>query len=538
MQSKTPNETRNVIPRWRSLNAMAPWELEQARALSNATQSNVSLYADDLVRWRQEGTIAAAADIFSTGLATSDKSLIWEGGLRLIANESSVESRLIDAVKREIAPTPDLQVVRRNVARLEQSDQYIRYTIRLLKRKIRDRPRDAVANLEIARLYAILGQYDQAEKWLMVANALAPNNRVILRAIVQFHDVIGQLEDSLPFLWRAEPLKYDPLVQAAEVAAAEMSGRGSRVAATLRRKLKGVSAVPKPQSEAAMALATLEQSSGLSERSVFRLVKAGLASPTENAVAQAIWVGDQSSRSLIARFPSLEIQRDAFEARANILFDNRQYDAALISAFRWSRDQPFQARPMAFICETAAIYSDKPEWGARYAEAIMSRHNGDWAAVNTALLLFNEIKAFDRAKDAAATLARLATSVTERAFASAGAGLLAFSLGDVASAQDFYIEAMKLTREAKRADLTFTAAAFYVLGEARFGFPDAKELADAIAMLDRVIKRLEAADYRQAEQLWAKLKERVAQSYQERRLGPEIGKEPRFVELPRIVEEI
>ncbi|UYY59514.1 hypothetical protein [Sphingomonas sp. S2-65] len=519
---------------------MAPWELSPARVLPTAAAADPDVYVVDLERWRSEATASAAADIFSTGLALGDKSLVWEGGLRLLADESLVEERVIDIVKREIAPTPDLTDVRRNLAALEQDESYIRHSIRLYKSRLLQYPRNAILTLDLSRLYSILGQYEQAHHWLMRAYFLSPQNRLVLRALVQFHDIVGDLRSSLPYLWRSDALKFDPLIQSAEVAAAELSGRGSRAAMPLKKRLKGLASVPKTQSEAALALATLEQRNGVTERAVFKLVKAGLASPTENAVAQAVWVSDKSNRTLTYRFPNLEIQDDAFEARANLLRDARQYEAALRSAYQWASDQPFQAHPLAFICNCASIYTDAPARALRYADVIMARHATDWGAVNAALLVYNETKEIGKAQAAVDALSKLTTSTAEKAFASAGAGLLSFTTGHVDEAGRHYMDAIRFSRVSKRHDLTFTAATFYILGEARFARPDPKLLSSAIAHLDKALQRLDAVDQQQCARLWDRVKELVARSYENPRADVKSSGRPDIllIELPRLVEDI
>ena len=541
MQSNSSNDTRNVIPRWHSLNAMAPWELESAQRLDRAVIVTPELYADELARWRAEGSLASAADIFSTGLTTSDRSLIWEGGLKLIGREKEVEERLIESVKREIAPKRDLRVFREKIASLEQNTGYLRSTIRLLKRRIIQYPRNAVLTLELSRHYAILGQNDQALNWLMRAYALAPNNRMILRALVQFHDVIGDLRSSLPYLWKSDGLKYDPLIQSAEVAAAEISGRGSKTASILKRKFKGLPTVSRSQSEAALALATLEHANGISERAVFKLVKAGLFNSTENAFAQGVWIGEKTTRTLMTRFPELKIQDDAFEARANIYFDAKEYKLAIGEAYKWSLDQPFQAHPLAFICNCAAIYTNDPSLGKKYADIIMSRHSNDWSAVNAALMVYNEIKSFDRAREALSILRRLADSSSVRSFVHAGSGLVYFSTGELEPARESYMEAIKLAKNANRRDLTFSAVAFYVLGEARFGHCAADELGTVILLLERILNKMDHPDRNHLAGLLDRVKYIISLKNDVDYLGNEIGAQqslPRFTELPKMVDDL
>jgi tetratricopeptide (TPR) repeat protein len=512
MQSTTIEEERNVVPRWRALSATSPWELGAARAVTGLRVAGEARLAGDIERWRAEGNLEGAADIFATGVATGQRALVLEGGLTLLRSTRAVEPQLIDLVTRELRPAADPAKMRERLAAFEQNENYLRQTIRLLKKRLVEAPRDAVSTLELARHYTIVGQYEAAAAYIHRAHALAPGGRMVLRAIVQFHDVVGDIEAALPYLWRAQGLRYDPLIQSAEIAAAEIAGRASRSAATVKRNVKGRRSVTIASSEAALALATLERRAGANERTVFVFVGAGLAEPSENAMAQAVWLGDQSTRRFVHRYPDLEVQAEAYEARAYLLFEAGHYDMALRSADLWSRDQPFQVHAMTFICTTAAIYGAESRTWLPYAETILARHAADFNAVNAAFLCFAMAGELNRAADALAVLTRTANSQVELAFCSAGDGLLRYRYGDTAKARLCYWDAITHSRRARRIDLVFTAAAFHLAGEARYGDACKSELDAAVAMLDKLSRRVPAGIRQETDRLWRTLRPVIQQT--------------------------
>lgn len=540
MQNSSTEETRNVIPRWRSPVVMEGWELSSAQTHADVRPIRPEDYTDRLERWRKRGGAEAGNDIFAAGVALSDKRMIWEGGMMLLADSDNLEPRLIEAVQREITAQPDIWSVRTRRSILEQNDSYVRATIRMLKMRFSLYPRNPILALELSRHYCILGQYGKAERWLMISLSLAPENRVILRAAVQFYDVVGDLAASLPFLWRADGLKYDPLIQSAEVAATEISGKQSRTAATLRRQLKGVKAVNRIRSEAALALATLEHNSGLPERTVFKLVSAGLADPTENALAQAIWVGDQSQRTIKERLPDLNVDESAYEARAYLLFEKRNYELALSAGFMWSADQPFQAHPLAFICTCSAFYASDPYKGLAAADRIIQRHAMDFSAVNAALLTYSSCRIQAKAKAALAILARLAGSRVEDIFVDAGRGLVSYAEGDLSAAQTHYTTAIRAAGSMKRVDLAFRAAAFYILGETVNGSPSKVELEKSIVSLEKVLRRVPVEGRLDADQLWDKVKEIARGQYEDdgrRKTDPSRTNEGRLLYIADTIAE-
>lgn len=512
MQNNSADDGRTVIPRWRSLIATAPWELRSARSVGDLQLSSTSLQ-DDLARWRSEKSLEAAHDIFSTGLITGEKALIWEGGIQIVSNPDLFDERVLESVKREIRPDTELREIRDNLSRLESNKNYVRSTIRMLKRRIRDYPRDVVTALELSRHYALAGEYEKSHSWLYRAYLQAPNNRLILRAAVQLADISGGTDEALSMIWRSAALKYDPLIQSAEIAAADKAGRGSKVAASAKRRLRGRKSLAKVESELALGVATLESSAGLSEREVFKMVSAGISDPTENALAQAVWLGDQSNRSLSARFPKLNVSDDAFEARANILFEAKQYGMALQAAYHWFNDQPFQAHPLNFICTCAAVYYDEPREAAYFADVILDRHVGDWNAVNSALLLLVEIGEETKALRALLLLEGLARNEVVRAFAKAGRGMFEFRFGDTEYGRQSYLAAISHARSAQRRDLIFTAATFYLIGEARYGSISPKDLGDAIATLDRYVNRVPPSSRHDSTRLWERAKHVISSKY-------------------------
>jgi tetratricopeptide (TPR) repeat protein len=532
VQNSGSDDERNVVPRWRAPNALAGWEIASQRRLPDAAPIEIAQFQEDLDRWRSEGSLEAAADIFAAGLIANDRHVIWEGGLKLIAHESEVEENLIEAVKRELTAGTKPGALRRKLAKLEASRAYVYQTIKMLKRRIKLYPRDPITALELARHYAILGQYDKSERLIQWAHSLAPNERIILRSMVQFYDLIGNIQDALPYIRQADIFKYDPLVQSAEIAASELSGKATKVGKSALQSVRSGRGLSKSRSELALAFATMENNAGSSERAVFKIVQAALANPTENATAQAIWLGEQSSRAFSARFPSFSVQEDAFEARAYLAFDEERFFDAAKLAYRWGLDQPMQAHPLSFLCTCIAVYLDDARPAIDPARIILLRHAGDWTAVNAALLAFVANDLPDEARLALKQLKLVAGTGLGRVFATAGEGLYEFTFGDPITGRESYLSAMRLAREKSRTDLVFSAAAFYVFCESQVGIVSSDEVGQAIATLDRLLPRVPAPGRVDAERLWSRLKQRMVRHSEESSMPPKRNVRPYSAPIP------
>ncbi len=502
-----------MIPRWRSPLVVDGWEIAAARDLGNVPLT-ADLFADQLALWRKEATVAAAVDIYDTGILLSDEKLQLEGAGPILSNAKSVPPALLEDVRRSFARSEDLQSRRHRLSRLETNQAYLRSTIRLLKRRIINHPRDVLALLELSRLYVLSGQPASAERYVRQAIALAPNNRLVLRSATQFYKLVGDLGDVLPALRDSEAAKYDPLLQSTEIAAADLAGRGSRFAASALRSLKGVQEVGVQRSELALAVATVEHAAGLPQRRVFQMVKAGLARGTENAQAQAVWLGEQNSRSLEKLLPNLVLSDNAFEAKALALFEAEDYAGAAREARAWLADQPFEPDAISMVCNCHAIYLRSADVALSVANHGFELHPDNWTVQNAILLVYVRARKLKLASVALSNLTRLANTPAIQAFSLAGAGLLAFAQRDFPSGRLFYERAIYAAREAKRPDLVYSAAVFWVHAEGSAGIISVEVLASLDDVITKSAKRLPPSNRDYASKLWKVVKQECIEMLQ------------------------
>ena len=193
----------------------------------------------------------------------------------------------------------------------------LRLRAKQYRRWLRAEPRDSIAWVDLARLYATLGARTHAARCMTIASQLAPDNRFVLRAATRLwvhlddperaHDVVArQIGTTSP----------DPWLLAAEIAACRAARRPQKRVKVAQRVLGAGGAgsqTERPLSELAAALATLELEAGAMRKSR-RLFGRALECPTENSIAQAAWA---STRDVGIELHSRYLEyANAFEARS------------------------------------------------------------------------------------------------------------------------------------------------------------------------------------------------------------------------------
>ncbi|RYZ80176.1 MAG: hypothetical protein EOP04_26375, partial [Proteobacteria bacterium] len=258
------NEERNVIPRWRPLRAIEKADLASAIPASpEAYERNLGRLSDEVQLWREETGVHAGADLFDAFILTGNRQDLRHAISLLRADRFNIPVRLRDAILSVFRKEQSPLIWRKKIADNESSEKFVRDSIRVYKRQISEYPRDGLLHVELARLYTILGEYSKAEHHIYISLNLFPNNRYILRSMMQFYDIVDDLHQGLGRVRRSDILKFDPWIQSAEVAASTSLGKSSVVASHKLIKLNSEGHVPRNASELAMGIATLDRLHGV-----------------------------------------------------------------------------------------------------------------------------------------------------------------------------------------------------------------------------------------------------------------------------------
>lgn len=499
---------RNVIPRWRALAGIDRAEAQSLPRFSEQTHRNLKEdYTQFFPIWKAEDPITYASELFDAFAITQDISLLMQAHGIVKQHIARAPKRLIESINSSLISPQSPAEFRRSAAHRERDESYLRRTIKLLKSRINEFPRDALACLEIARIYTIMGHFSKAENFLHRSRVLAPDDRIILRSTLQFYDVVGDLYNGLKIVRKSSRLQFDPWLQSGEVAASTLLGKTSAVT-----KLKSVtnlakSPIQKNQSELAMALATLERQNGVKERQVFQLVKRALAHTTENGFAQAVWLSERSSRDFASRFPDVQPGSDAFEAKLALALEREEFADAAGFAELWLEDQPFSAAALIRLLNIRTTLLHPDDISIAWARRGMAVHGDDWHVFNALVLHFAEAGLFDEAASALISLDRNAPAGLNRAFVDAAEGYLAFSIGEFTKARAAYERALTTTRGAGDIDLVLNCMMFWFKSELRNNLISPSDASQIISYIDKNISRVSKGEASNLNNIWKSIKD-------------------------------
>src|SRR3546814_8297464 len=97
-----------------------------------------------------------------------------------------------------------------------------------MKVVLKDGPRNSLAHVEIARLYARLGQVEKAETHLIAAVAVSPDDRFVLRSLTRFYTMLDEPLEALKRPWSSFAVRTTPWIQSAELEAALIAKHGTK----------------------------------------------------------------------------------------------------------------------------------------------------------------------------------------------------------------------------------------------------------------------------------------------------------------------
>ncbi len=327
---------RNIVPRWRDFKTTrALGELQDSSSRkSEALGTPAEL--EELVReWELNRTLSFATDLISGAYVLGQYHIAKEAAEYVLNHKrSSVVARDIARLVLSHGQQPGIITCNPPILQIEG---YWRL-IHGLRQRLIEEPRNAIVRVDMARAYTILGLPDKAASAMEVALALAPDNRFVLRSATRLFLHMDDADHAHKLLFRSPATRVDPWLLAAEIAVASISGKSSRL---IKAGLQMLSSETIPLfhlSELAGTLGTQEFLNGGIKKARKLLFKA-LIEPTENSLAQAVWVKHQDAGLLLE--DRLFETPCSFEARAYKFYTLGEWPEAEIAALDWYYDQLF-----------------------------------------------------------------------------------------------------------------------------------------------------------------------------------------------------
>ncbi|MEA1835171.1 hypothetical protein U8607_24090 [Methylobacterium durans] len=481
LEDGTPT-ARRVIPRWRPLARTPEHEtrpLTQVRRSGNLPTG----YLDDAIsRWSSVQSLENASDVIDAALTFENYAAAREAAQFVLSDSAHPVAGLRSAARQIIGldhKTPVLAVSHD----AEGSKEAIAKKVRQLKERLHDAPRDAITCLEIGRLQSLVGQIKSAGYYVERALLQEPNSRYIIRSAVRFFVHSRDPERALEFIRRSDAVRADPWVQAAEVATSDLVGQTPRWGVRQLRALTSQKHLGIEHSELAAGLATLELKNGSQRRIVAKLLSNSLQNPTENALAQAVWVNEKAdikanTESHIAHMSS------AHEARVLAAYESGNGLQGANEAWLWFRDQPLSLAPALAGSYFSGTLLSQYARSLHFLEAASLSHPNHPQIINNKIVGYCYLGKLEAAKKQMELLETFSSDQHYVPFIQAARGLIAFRSKKIAEGRDHYIQAVETTTKAKDFRLTYYACMYWAEQEIFCGAMRPDEARNLIAELD------------------------------------------------------
>lgn len=216
-----------------------------------------------------------------------------------------------------------------------------REQIKQTKSRVRAFPQDALAWMDQARLYTVLGNYEKARASVLAALHLAPGNRFVVRAAVRFFVHFGQWDEALRHAQRGYALTADPLIFGPLLS---VSSRLGKLPPRLKPLVQAAVNAPEPflYSETLEAFGTMELMSGADQRAK-PFFRRAWQDPTQSVVGHSQWI-------LREHLPALAHEQkinfwSSKEAVSWLRYSMLDFSRTVIDANAWALEEPYSRAP-------------------------------------------------------------------------------------------------------------------------------------------------------------------------------------------------
>lgn len=357
MISSPAGAARNVVPRWRSLRrTIESRELAFPAVLGAFTPVRLFSYEfrERLEGWRREPSVVTAAELVEVAIIEGNEREAIAAAHALVSEHWSPTSLVRDQALRllerqgEVQPSDD-----------GYEDSNPERRLHDWRRRTREHPFDALAWVELARLYVAFGSRAEAIRAMIVARQLAPTNRHVIRSAARMFLHLHRPDLAHEFLRRCEMTRHDPWLCAAEIAIAAHREKPSTFFKSGVALVESEKMRPHQINELAAAIGTTLLKDGNRKRGK-RMMARSLADPTGNTLAQAEWI-TQVLHEPVLEPVSLRMRSDpnadANEAKALHFFNLGDFGNAYKSAQLWIAEEPFSNR--AYVAGVTAASAEE-----------------------------------------------------------------------------------------------------------------------------------------------------------------------------------
>jgi Tfp pilus assembly protein PilF len=484
-----PNDKkRNVIPRWRDFKQTI--ELGELKSITNPKKKlelNVQspFHASKIQDWQTDRSVKRAIELLNSSIIFEDQENSLNTATFLKSSKES--SAPLKKVAEQIMYPTDFDTTFEQLLNLEEFDKVIGGKIKHLRKCLDHNPYNSISWIELARLFLIIGKEQAAERCILVATQLAPDNRYISRIGSRFFTHTGDYKKAKQILKANIAFKADPWLVSADIGISSLADKSSFNIKIGRELVASQNYSAFDLNELFSALATEELNSGNNKNSK-RLFNESLVSPNDNSLAQAVWarshIGDLNLNQGV-----FDRTRNVFEAKARQFFNGKSWGPAYSSIVQWFIDQPFSSDPAVFGSFIATSLLEKYDEGIKICKYGLKSTPNDFTLLNN--LTFAYLKN-NNIKEAQQTFARIHSeglADQQRVVYLATKGLLHYKMGQLESGEALYNEASVLAARTKNKKLQLLADVYHLIAKTELDHDEQN-----ILKLDRLVKELEPMD--------------------------------------------
>lgn len=345
---------RRVIPNWRDYKRTL-----QIGELGNSVSQPLDINIDRVLSdWNELKNIGTAADLINAAFISgkSDFSQLTEAIGLIKSNpvnasntlmaltdtfETSIENGIISKSKTFILEK-DIDTINEFHALINNKSLF--KVINRTKKRTINEIYNPIVWVELSRLYIMHGQEKKAEKAMLTALHLAPDNRFVLRSATRLFIHTDQYDKALYFLRKSNSLKHDPWLISAHIATSSIMKRFSPLIKDGQNLISSSKFLPCELTELYSSLGTLEFNDGSFKKAKMHFDNSMLQ-PNDNALAQLEWVSKEDSRFSVNPF-SFGSVVNPFEAFALEYYEQGKWREAFLNCINWFLDTPFSKRPV------------------------------------------------------------------------------------------------------------------------------------------------------------------------------------------------
>lgn len=359
------DDNRRVLPNWREFSTTA-----QLGELGLTKVNNTLLPPPSLEKYiqdfRENRDIPFAAELISIASANNDieHTVVEEAASLIVSNEkkttysqSELAKQILSNGKTEHGHNEAQSNNSQNLYSKQQLISEYGPKIHGLKILLSRDSFNAIAWVDLARCYSILGHKDKAKSCMDIAVALQPDNRFILRSAVRLYTHYDSADRALWLLKHSSATKYDPWLLSAELSVSMLLKRQSTLAKVGIQMVESDYYNPFAITELSASLGTLEFYSGSRKRSKKMFQKA-LVAPNDNSAAQIEWVLSKDS-SILSREQFKPEIRNNYEAISLDTYYSKEYAASIPNILNWLKDMPYSKRPIMLGTSASELLGDR-----------------------------------------------------------------------------------------------------------------------------------------------------------------------------------